>query len=87
MTRSEALALLTDEEGELDFDEVDEMMRAYGFFSATPTHDIEVYYHPTWRHCGRFTARDDGLHLVSPMQRGIIRAMIGCVTWHETHGK
>ncbi|MEA3244792.1 MAG: hypothetical protein U9Q74_01420 [Gemmatimonadota bacterium] len=81
LTRPQALAKLGSP-ADLSFDDVDDVFRAFGFDSASPTFEIQVYYHPKHR-CGAFTARDDGLHLVTPMQREVVRGMIECVLLHE----
>jgi hypothetical protein len=75
VTREEAWALL---EGYADvsYDLVDEVFRAFGFRSRTPSWDTEVYFHPLYPDCGMFTARDDGFHVLTPEQRGRVKWMV-----------
>lgn len=81
MTRGEAWQRLTGA-AELDYDALDQIFGAFGFLSDSPTFETQVYYHPSFR-CGAFTARDDGLHTVTPGQRSFVRGMLRCVEFHE----
>jgi len=85
VTRAEALACLS---GELGYETLDAVFRAFGFVSASPDFETEVYSHPRFKRCGAFTARDDGIHVLTPLQKDLVRAMLRCVEFHEayTHG-
>jgi hypothetical protein len=82
MTREEARRRLYDTD-EVSFDLLDEIFRAFGFLSDSTDNRTEVYYHPDWRHCGLFVARDDGEHTLALHQRLRIQGMIDCVRYHE----
>lgn len=84
MTRSEALAYLNSP-ADLTWEGVDGIFRAFGFVSASPDFETELYFHPAWKRCGAFPARDDGLHLVTLLQRERIRGILNCVVFHETY--
>jgi hypothetical protein len=81
VTADEALKRLTDP-ADITFEELDSLFRAFGFLSHSPTFETEVYYHPRFR-CGMFTARDDGLHLLSPQQRTMVVSMVQYVRFCE----
>lgn len=74
MKREAALALLHGG-GPVSFLLLDDLFRAFGFDSASPDFETEVYYHPKYR-CGKFTARDDGLHLLTDTQKSVVLAMV-----------
>lgn len=60
---------------DITFEQVDLVFHAFGFRSEAIDWQTDAYSHP--RHqCGIFIARDDGLHVLSPTQRGIVRGMI-----------
>ena len=82
MTRTEAYSHL-DGRAEVDYVLVGDIFSAFGFHSATPSFEIEVYYHPRFRRCGKFTARDEGHRTLSPCERDLIRRMVSCVELHE----
>lgn len=82
MTREEAWALLH-EPRDLSYSDVDLIFHAFGFTSDTPNHETDIYYHERFKTCGGFTSRDDGLHVVSPMERDLITRMIRCVQFRE----
>jgi hypothetical protein len=65
--------------GEIDYDAVDDIFVAFGFASETPAWHTEVYFHPRWLQCGAFSARDDGHHVLTALQRELVRAMLRCV--------
>ena len=69
----------------LGYDKLDEVFAAFGFVSDSPTWDTEVYYHPRWKQCGGFTARDDGHHVLSPLQRDRVMDMLRCVEFCERY--
>lgn len=75
MTCEEALAVL-DSPSDINYEMLDAIFDACGFHSLSPTWDTQVYYHPKYRDCGRFTARDDGLHVLTPGQREYVKWMI-----------
>ena len=81
MNRAEAWRRVDGSE-DLDFETLDEIFRAFGFLVESPNFETEVYYHPAFR-CGAYTARDDGLHLVTPGQRSLVRRMLRCVEAFE----
>lgn len=81
MTRDEALQVLG-QPTDITFEDLDSVFRAFGFISATPDFETEIYYHPTVR-CGRFTARDDGVHVLSDEQREMVSYMINQVVQAE----
>jgi hypothetical protein len=88
MTRQEARECIR-RPGGIDLDTVDEVFAAFGFVSSSPTFETEVYYHPRYRRCGAFTARDDGIHILTDQQRFLVARMISCVLMHEeqeSHG-
>lgn len=62
-----------------------DIFRAFGFETASPTWDTEVYFHPKWKQCGAFTARDDGHHVLTHLQRRLVRDMLECIVFHETY--
>lgn len=82
MTREEALALLQRRQEDISYDTLDEVFIVFGFTSDSPSFDTEVYYHPAFP-CGRFTARDDGLHVLTDLQRGVVLGMLECVMLNE----
>lgn len=84
MTREEAMERLNSPDP-LGYDELDSIFEAFGFESSTPSWETEVYSHPQWPHCGAFTARDDGVHVLTPLQRGLARSMIECVLFCEQY--
>jgi len=81
VSRAEARARL-DSSAELDYYALDEIFGAFGFVSDSPSFETQVYYHPSFR-CGAFTARDDGLHVVTHGQRSLVREMLRCVEINE----
>jgi hypothetical protein len=82
VTRADALALLSGD-GEVGYGDVDAIFIAFGFVSASPDFETEVYSHPKFKRCGAFTARDDGIHVLTPLQKGLVRAILRCVEFHE----
>jgi hypothetical protein len=83
VTRDEALARLASPD-QLGYEVLDLIFLAFGIVSDSPTWETEVYYHPRWHHqCGAFTARDDGIHVLTPLQRKRVRAMLECVQFCE----
>jgi hypothetical protein len=88
VNRAEALALLRSGD-ELTFDALEDVFLAFGFTSESPDFETELYFHPKWRKCGAFTARDDGVHLVTPLQRRLVLAILRCVEFNEafSHGR
>jgi hypothetical protein len=85
MNRDEAVRTLQTEDV-LDYLTLDGIFQAFGFVSTSPSWDTDVYYHPRYPTCGGFTARDDGLHGLTPRQRALVAAMISCVQWSEKNG-
>jgi hypothetical protein len=82
MTRAEAIERLQ-RAPEVSFDDLDEIFACFGFVSASPSFELEIYYHPQFRRCGAFPARDDGLHVLTPLQRTLALQIIHCVVSSE----
>jgi hypothetical protein len=83
VTRAEAAALLA-RAVEIDYVQVGDIFQAFGFHVASPTFEIEVYYHPRYHRCGKYTARDPGgNHVITAAQQRLIREMLACVEIHE----
>jgi len=82
MTRDEAVSRLLGPE-ECGYVVLDEIFRAFGFTSDTPDFATEVYYHPRWKTCGGFTARDDGHGVLTAGQRDLVARMLQCVAISE----
>ena len=81
MTRQEGLLLLRGG-SEVSYDALDGVFAAFGFRSASPSFETEVYYHPQFK-CGKYTARDDGFHVLTEEQKGVVLQMLNCVVQHE----
>lgn len=82
MTRAEALAAVQGD-GEVNFELIDMVFHAFGLEATSVWHDTEVYVHPRFPKCGRFVARDDGLHVLTETQRRVVLSMLHCITIHE----
>lgn len=81
MNREEALQLLRSD-ADISYLELDGIFTAFGFSSASPDFRTEVYYHPRYQ-CAKFTAVDDGLHVLTDEQRQIVTWMVNCVQGRE----
>ena len=82
MTRAEALAALQGPD-QIGYDTLDAVFLAFGFVSQSPDFCTEVYSHEDWPACGQYTARDDGLHVVTPQQQNREWDMVRCVEFSE----
>lgn len=83
MTREEAVKLLRGYTP-VSYSQLDEIFRAFGFTSESPSFETEVYYHKSFQ-CGIFTARDDGLHHLTEQQKGVVLGMLQCVALNEKY--
>ena len=83
MSREEAIKLLRGY-SPVSYELLDEIFKAFGFLSDSPSFDTEVYYHKSFK-CGLFTARDDGLHHLTEQQKGVVLGMIQCVILNEQY--
>lgn len=82
MTPEEAIRVL-EGAGDVGYEALDAIFRAFGFSSRTPSFEVELYYHPEYTSCGMFRAVDDRHHVLTPQQRTIARGIIRCVQYHQ----
>jgi len=83
MTRHEALALIKSDH-EITFAGLSDIFAAFGFVSYTTDNRTEVYHNEAWPNCWPFTARDEGLGVLTAEQRALVQGMLECVMFSES---